>query len=269
MSKHEDTKKINRRFIPSLLAKKYKQDYKESVAEFPEGKKIEFVEHLLECLDIIETYMSDPTKENWKTYSTKENAFLKKHGKRLKVYRQKSMYLYYGDPTVLSEKEIYTTEEWGALSGEEQVLSPEEFASFVRYCRNMLHHERDFLLLEQTPEDEQEGKNANDALTGTNGKQSKKGKIKREALDNKTSLSQEQTVLLIHYLQQERIILKDEYLNDKEAGEAFGKLTGYSENTLRLSLGKYQNYQNKTNLKELNHIITRLSIAIEKDLRGK
>lgn len=271
MSKKVDTTKVNRRFVPSLLAKKYRQDYEASVAEFPQDKKIEFVEHLLECLDIIETYIASPTKENWKIYATKENAFLKKHGKRLKIYSQKNMYLYYGDPTVLAEKNIYTTEEWNSLDGEQQQLSPKEFASFVHYCRNILYHEREFLLLEQSPEDEREEKNANETLTGTFGKQAKKGKIKREAQDNKTCLSQEQTVLLIYYLQQEGVLLKDENLRDTDAGIAFEILTGYSENTLRQNLGKFKSnpYHNKTNLKEIDNLLTRIKIAIGKALKEK
>lgn len=266
MSKIADTTKTNRRFVPSLLAKKYKKDFEASVAEFPEDKKIEFIEHLLECLDIIEGYTLSPTNENWKIYADKENAFLKKHGKRLKMYRQKNMPLYYGDSDLLVEKEIYSTEEWNSLSGEEQELSPKEFAIFFRYCRNYLHHRRDFLLLEQSPEDERVEKNT---LNGKAENQNKKDKIKREAQDKKTCLSQEQTALLIHYLKQERVLLNDEYLNNTDAGTAFEILTGYSQNTLRLNLGKYERFQNKINLKELDNLLTRLKIAIGKDLKEK
>lgn len=119
-------KKINRHSIPALLAKKYQKDYEASIAEFPLNKKIEFVEHLMECMDVIEVYLSNQTKENWKTYVKKENTFLKKHGNRLKVYRQKKMYLYYGDSSVLVEKEIYTVDEWNALREGQQKLSPQE-----------------------------------------------------------------------------------------------------------------------------------------------
>lgn len=262
-------KKTERHSIPSLLSRKYMKDYEASIAEFPEDKKIEFVEHLLECLDIIETYISSPTKENWGVYAKKENAFLKKYGKRLKVYRQKNMYLYYGDSRVLVEKEIYSTEEWNALRGGQQKLSPQELTSFIDLCRNLLYNERDFLLLEQSPEDEREEKSTKEKLNGTSEKQAKKGKIKREAQDKKTCLSQEQTVLLIHYLREEKVLLKDEYLNDKDAGIAFEILTGYSQNTLRLNLGKPLLYQNKINLKEIDNLLTRLKIAIGKDLKEK
>lgn len=262
-------KKIDRHSIPSLLVRKYRKDYEASIAEFPQDKKIEFVEHLMECLDIIETYISNPTKENWEIYSKKENAFLKKHGKRLKVYRQKKMYLYYGDSSVLVEKEIYSTEEWNSLRGGQQKLSPQELSSFIELCRDSLYNERDFLLLEQNPEDEREEKSSKENLNGTSEKQSKKGKVKREAQDKKTCLSQEQTVLLIHYLREEKVFLKDEYLNDKDTGIAFKILTGYSQNTLRLNLGKPLLYQNKINLKEIDNLLTRLKIAIGKAFKEK
>lgn len=97
----------------------------------------------------------------------------------------------------------------------------------------------------------------------------KKGKLKRGAEDKFTCLSQEQTVLLIHYLVQQKVLLNDELLSNKEAGEAFEVLTGYSKNTIRLSLGKTNNYKTKENLKQIDNILTHLRIAIGKDLKEK
>lgn len=97
----------------------------------------------------------------------------------------------------------------------------------------------------------------------------KKGRIKREAMDKLTSLNQEQTVLLAHYLQQQRVFLKDEYLTSMDMGKAFELLTGYSPHTLRQNLGKFYQFQNKENLKELDNLLTRLKIAIDKDLKQK
>jgi len=266
MSKQKDTERVERRSVPTLLARKYMKDYEASAAEFPEDKRVEFLEHLLESLDIVEAYMSSPTKENWKVFADKENAFLKKHGKRLKIYRQKRMYLYYGDSIVLCEKAIYTTEEWNSLSREKQKLNPEEFSEFAKCCRNSLYLDREFLLLEQSPEDERK-----EGLNGTfEGKgNGKKRKIKRTANDNLTCLNQAQTALLIYYLQQERVFLKDELLKKTDAGAAFEILTGYSQETLRQGLGKLKDHQNKINLKEIDNLLTRLKIAIDKALKEK
>ena len=94
-----------------------------------------------------------------------------------------------------------------------------------------------------------------------------KGRPKREAQDKLTCLNQEQTVLLIYYLQKEKALFRDEYLSDLDAGRAFEILTGYSQHTLRQNLGKYHLYQNKANLKELDDLLTRLKIALGKDLK--
>ena len=266
MSKQTDTERVERRLVPSLLARKYMKDYEASAAEFPEDKRVEFLEHLLESLDIVEAYMSSPTKENWKVFADKENAFLKKHGKRLKIYRQKRMYLYYGDSIVLCEKAIYTTEEWNSLSREKQKLNPEEFSEFAKCCRNSLYIDREFLLLEQSPEDERE-----EGFNGTGGGKGngKIKKIKRTANDNLTCLSQEQTVLLMYYLQKEGVLLKGEYLSDMDAGKAFEILTGYSPNTLRQNLSKFNLYLNRTNLTEIDNLLTRLKTAIGEGLKVK
>ncbi|HRE74306.1 MAG TPA: hypothetical protein PK637_14205 [Flavobacteriales bacterium] len=67
-----------------------------------------------------------------------------------------------------------------------------------------------------------------------------KGKPKRQAGDKATELSQEQTTVLIHYLKEAKIIHRGEYLTNKEAGEAFSILTGYSADTIRQTLGKQE-----------------------------
>ena len=100
-------------------------------------------------------------------------------------------------------------------------------------------------------------------------KEAKKIKMKRQAGDKRTSLSQEQTVLLMYFLQQEKVILKDEYLNDMEAGQAFEILTGYSQHTLRQNLGKFYLFQNNENLKTLDNVLTRIKIKIDQALKEK
>jgi hypothetical protein len=75
------------------------------------------------------------------------------------------------------------------------------------------------------------------ALSGTVEPKTKV-RIKRERDDKVTLLNQEQTALLIHCLRKTRVILIDEFLNNKEAGQAFSILTGYSADTLRQNLNK-------------------------------
>lgn len=98
------------------------------------------------------------------------------------------------------------------------------------------------------------------------GNKKRRNNIIRESRDKLTSLSQEQTVLLMYYLQKERVLLKDEYLTDSEAGQAFEILTGYSQDTLRQNLGKFYLIQNHTNLRALNDLLSRLKASLERDL---
>ena len=89
-----------------------------------------------------------------------------------------------------------------------------------------------------------------------------KRQLKRDANDKLTALNLEQTVLLISYLQKEKIILPDSYLSDKTISQAFELLTGYSQHTIRQSLGQYINFRNKINLKQLDILIDRLKYCI-------
>jgi hypothetical protein len=95
-----------------------------------------------------------------------------------------------------------------------------------------------------------------------------KGKLKRDASDNLTCLNQEQTALLIYFLQKQRVFLKDEYLTATEAGKAFEILTGYSQNTLRMNLSKYLLLQNKENLTALDTVLTQLKTSVKEALKG-
>ncbi len=266
MSKQTNTKKPNRSQYPALLADKFMKDYDMAAKEFPDNKRTELTDHLLECLEIIEEfYANNEDKKLWKKYAGNEEHFIKKHGKRLKIYRQKNFHYYYSIEHALVEKDVISSGQFNSLPSNEQGLSIKEMEKFVSIIRNRLNLDKEFTLLRQIPEDEAEEK-----LAGTEtSKTLKKGKLKREAQDKLTCLSQEQTVLLMYYLQQERVFLKDEYLTDMDAGKAFEILTGYSQHTLRQNLSKFNLYQNKANLKELDNLLTRLKIAIEKDLKAK
>jgi hypothetical protein len=91
----------------------------------------------------------------------------------------------------------------------------------------------------------------------------KRGRINRRAEDNITCLNREQTILLIQYLKEAGVFLKDEYLTDLDAGKAFELLTGYSQNTLRQDLGKFYQFQNKENLKRLHQILSQVTNKID------
>jgi hypothetical protein len=98
-----------------------------------------------------------------------------------------------------------------------------------------------------------------------------KNKAKRDRNDDLTKLNQEQTALLIHFLQAGKIILKDENLNNKEAGQAFSLLTGFSADSLRQNLSKEEivRISNKKNFDAVSNALTSLQLMISRELKEK
>lgn len=98
-----------------------------------------------------------------------------------------------------------------------------------------------------------------------------KGKIKRGAEDKLTALTEQQTALFIHFIQNRKIIFKDEYLNKTEAGQLFSYMTGFSPETLRHDLGKCKEIENMTlkNLSELHTTFLQLAKDVEMIMKLK
>ncbi len=98
-----------------------------------------------------------------------------------------------------------------------------------------------------------------------------KGRKQRESGDKLTCLSQNQTVLLIEFMQKAGIILDEDYLNYTQAGKALNLLTGYSPHTIRQQLGSkgYIEGVKHEDFKELYEAIQNLSKLIEPHVRKK
>ncbi len=96
-----------------------------------------------------------------------------------------------------------------------------------------------------------------------------KGKIKRERDDKVTLLNQEQTALLIYCLRKTKVILIDEFLNNKEAGVAFSILTGYSADTIRQNLSKTELHKTATakNVEMVEKALKEVLKYIEKQVK--
>ncbi|MBL7892214.1 MAG: hypothetical protein JNL63_06265 [Bacteroidia bacterium] len=248
---------MQRSSISASLTQKFFNDYKSVMKQYETEEQIELTKYLLNTFSIYhegqETY---PAKI--KLLKEKLESIQKKYGKKFKAYKNGQLHKYFHFDTVLAEKEIYTVEQYNKL--EEQSLTEKEKEIFIQYCYRGLQQHLDELYLESEPESKVQ-------LEGATGKTKGKG-IKRDANDKITCLSQYQTVLLMYYLQQEKVFLRGEYLSDLDAGRAFEILTGYSQHTLRQNLSKYHLYQTTVNLKEIDNLLTRLKIAIGKDLKA-
>ncbi len=98
-----------------------------------------------------------------------------------------------------------------------------------------------------------------------------KGRKQRESGDKLTCLSQNQTVLLIEFMQKAGIILNEDSLNYTQAGKALNLLTGYSPHTIRQQLGSkgYIEGVKFEDFKELYDAIQNLAKLIEPHVRKK
>ncbi len=245
--KKEAIKRYDPNQYPIQLSQKFNTDFFQCVSAFPQSHKLEFIEHLLDCFDLIDVYLNDPTKSNYEPYKLKEDAFLKIHKGTLKPYVQLKMYLYFGSEIVLLEKDIITKEDYNSILPEQQSLSYSQWQTFFNLCRNLLYFEKRTCLLNQLPD------YSISAEESTQGQPFKRGRsaIRRDASDNWTVLNVEETVVLIHYLQKANVFLKEEYLSDKDAALAFEILTGYSRNTIRVKLGQIHSEDSRTHRKTL------------------
>ena len=132
-----------------------------------------------------------------------------------------------------------------------------------KYEGSIISEKTAFTIQEWVATKDQQEKPAQETI----GSGKKHGRINRRAEDNITALNREQTILLIQYLKEAGVFLRDEYLTDADAGKAFELLTGYSQNTLRQDLGKFYQFQNKENLKKLHQIFSQLTQQIDKQLK--
>jgi hypothetical protein len=257
--KTDATEKVNRKSFAMKLSMLYLKDLREIQKSFPDNLRLELLNHLLECVNIFEEYYAnDKNPAIWKKFAVIEDAFYLKHRARLKLYNQKQLAHYFDPVFAITEKIELPLEQFNALPGEEQELKPQEIANIIFAVRNALSYERRHLLLESDPPDEQE----NTKELNGNGK---KHVLKREAGDKLTCLNLGETVLLLYYLQQAHIFLKDEYLKDVDAGRAFEILTGYSKHTVRMNLGKASMLLTKANAKALENVLDQIKSLIKHD----
>jgi hypothetical protein len=133
---------------------------------------------------------------------------------------------------------------------------------FARFLHLIIRKHKDIILAKETTLTIEEWitcKQKEITEDELNGKERLKGKqngqLKRMANDKFTCLNQQQTILLIHYLQKHKVLLRDEYLTAADAGKAFELITGYSQHTLRQDLGKYFQYENPENKENLRMIL--------------
>ena len=97
-----------------------------------------------------------------------------------------------------------------------------------------------------------------------------KGQIKRQAGDNLTDLSLEQTAMLIANMQEARIFIQKDRLNNKRAGLGVSELTWYSAGTIRQNLDVQTTDKNYyKNMGAVIDLVTRLKIQLDKKYKNR
>jgi hypothetical protein len=152
MSKSERNIARPRFQVVPLLAQQFARDYEEVIKEYSLPQQLELTNHLLNVLDLMEQYIDSSDGAVWQQYRESEDSLLRKYGKTLKPYAEKYFYKYFDFDLVLTEKEIYSTDEFNRLTADQQSLTLSERHLFIRVCRNTLDNSRTFLQLRMEPE---------------------------------------------------------------------------------------------------------------------
>lgn len=249
---------LNRQKFFASYLQNFNRDYNKALQGFTPDEQVHITNVLL---DILKCFKQE-TPDYDKTQELNE-ALYKKYRKRLVKYNNIRPGEYFSEE---SQKHLDLQFDLKVENAgdRENFFTSEEQQNFLKQAENILKNHKRILYLLTEPEENREELQLV-TVTKT------KGKHKREAKDELTDLTQEQTALFIDYLQRAKIILKGTNLSNKEAGQVFSILTGYSSDTLRQNLskaelGRIANTRNRTGLYNL---LTRLIALVKKDLEGK
>ena len=232
------------------------QDYEKSLEGFSFEERVLITANLLAVLKCF--MANEPDYEKAQELNVELH---KKFAKRLTNYSNIRPSEYFSEESI-KHLDLQFDLNLPEAGNEENFFTKEEHDSFLKKAENVLKNHKRILYLHMESPDEE----ITDGLQGKT-----KGKSRRERDDNVTKLNLEQTALLIHFLQSGKIILRDEYLNNKEAGQAFSILTGYSADSLRqnLSQRELKRISTKKNIDVIANALTSLQLLIDKEIRSK
>lgn len=147
---------LPRRMLVTKLVDHYVDDCEEILNDFPKEYRVELLDHMIDCLEVLAEYSRAPQKDIWKKYADLENVFLRKHRNRLQLYRQKRLSRYYWPETAVSETDVLSRDQYNSLPFDERGLSENEMENLFKRARSFLFNERDMTLLNEAPDDEAE-----------------------------------------------------------------------------------------------------------------
>ncbi|MBI4930509.1 MAG: hypothetical protein HY841_07090 [Bacteroidetes bacterium] len=234
---------------------KFHHDLKKSLEGFSASEQIDITDSLLA---IAKNHLKDSV--DYDSVQKIVGELQKKFGKRLVNFYNVNPIEYFSAESLKHINLQYELKVKDAGSSD-NFFTKEELEIFLKWAVSQFILQKEMLALQLEPEGSKE------EISGTE-KIKTKGKIKRERDDKATRLNQEQTALLIYCLRKTQVILKDEYLNNKETGQAFSILTGYSADTIRQNLNKSElaRIATQKNITALLQTLTDIQKLIDKEI---
>lgn len=235
----------------------FSKEYEKSLEGFSTEEQIHLTDTLLAMMECYSKKRIDFDK-----VQKLQEELYKKYGSRLVNYSNLNLTEYFAEESLKHIDLQYEMKAKNIITGKTFTKTQRE--QFLTRAEILLNNYKRMLYLSAEPAT---GNKEEEIEKGVPLKT--KGRPRREPDDNFTLLNQEQTALLITYLQEAKIIFKGSYLTNKQAGEAFSVLTGYSADTLRQTLSKteLERVRNKKNLTVVHSAFTRAIAVIENELR--
>jgi hypothetical protein len=168
-----------------FLAVKFLKDYKEVLDHFAFEQQIEITEHLVGMIELMEKNLKEDDEANYNEYLKREGILLKKYGKTFKPFIEKYFNQYFYFEFALTEKGIYTKEEYDSFLPEQKIFSIDEVFDYHQLCLAGLNHTRNLLYLQRDPEFEP---------------QERKSESISEANEHDTEITKARQLLAIYYL---------------------------------------------------------------------
>lgn len=135
-----------------LLTVKFLKDYKEVLKSYSFEQQIEITEHLIGMVELMEKNLRCEDEAFYYEYMKRESALLKKYGKTLKPFMDKSFYQYFYFEFALTERGVYTKEELDNFFPEQKLVSVDEVYDYHQLCLAGLNNNRNLLYLQREPE---------------------------------------------------------------------------------------------------------------------
>ncbi len=149
-----ETEQPSRLQLPSLLARRFVQEYESILTAYALVEQLVLTDHLLLLMEQLGHYAEERDEQYYEIYRKQEDTLLQKYGSRIQVYRDKQFYKYFDLDQVLEEKGIYTVEQYNVL--ENQAVTPGEIRMFISMCRNVLYQHRTNLYLQDAGKEPQQ-----------------------------------------------------------------------------------------------------------------